>query len=372
MRFGKLMWRRDQNGQHTVFTNDAHGRLTRVQYPDGGETQHHYNDVMSPRFIRTEVKQRDGVYQYQWRYFDGLGRMIQTVQSDGPDDSGTPRYRVTKTHFDALGRPYYQTGPFFRYAYAYLSWNPGEYPIAGIPFVLSAYDRRDRPEIVQQPGDRQENAVTQYDYNGFRIDMTDPDGCRTSEHQDHLGRVIAKIEHSAAHGSQATRYSYNAAHDLIQVQNPLFDRLGPTLKSRQLIHYNTLGRKIELQDPDLGWWFFRYDRNGNLERQTDNAGNTIEYRYDQFNRMVRKIHPQDADPNIFYYQYDNPAAGANGIGRPHRVLAGPLSAIRVSRVFDRYDTVGRVLGKTVRIEGDSHNRSLQYSYDLTRILHEIL
>ncbi len=371
-RFGKLLWREDENGRRTTFINDDLGRLTDVQYPDGGMNRYTYNDNASPPSIRSRVRTIGDSFHTKWEYFDGLGRLLQTVTHGDRNDSGNMRYIVTKTHFDAMGRAFRQTGPFFRADSNYLSWAYNSYPSnLEYPFIHTIYDHRDRPTREVGPDDQNDSQTTVYDHTGFSVTITDPDGSRITHDKNHLGQIFAVIEHSQTHGDQITRYSYNAAGDLTLVRNPLFNDQGADAKSRTITGYNTLGRKVSLQDPDLGLWAYRYDANGNLRYQTDNAGNTIEFQYDTLNRLRRKIHPAAAGGEQFTYEYDNTAADANGIGRPYRELTGPADAPGVNRTFERYDSMGRVLRKSVRIEGDSTARVLEYAYNfagyLTRI-----
>ena len=47
------------------------------------------------------------------------------------------------------------------------------------------------------------------------------------------------------------------------------------LKFLQKPFYDSLGRKIKLEDPDLGVWTYQYDLNGNLISQIGGVGNLI-------------------------------------------------------------------------------------------------
>ena len=55
-RFGKIVASTDQNGFDTNYTYDGYGRLTRVDYPDGGQTLYTYYDTATPnRYVRKQA-----------------------------------------------------------------------------------------------------------------------------------------------------------------------------------------------------------------------------------------------------------------------------------------------------------------------------
>jgi len=72
---------------------------------------------------------------------------------------------------------------------------------------------------------------------------------------DYLGRLIKVIEQADV-DDYITTYEYNAAGDLVQVR----DHYGNTT----VMDYDTLGRKINMTDPDMGYWQYWYDENDNL------------------------------------------------------------------------------------------------------------
>jgi len=59
--------------------------------------------------------------------------------------------------------------------------------------------------------------------------------------------------------------------------------------------YDTLGRKISMDDPDMGYWEYEYDANGNLISQTDERADpgpgtmvttAIYNEYDEMRRVI--------------------------------------------------------------------------------------
>ena len=62
----------------------------------------------------------------------------------------------------------------------------------------------------------------------------------------------------------ATTYAYDVLGKLLKVT----DAEG----NQTTIQYDNLGRKVNMQDPDMGYWTYAYDANGNLIKQTDARG----------------------------------------------------------------------------------------------------
>ena len=376
----------DANDNSTYYTYDGFGRTTQVDYPDDGQVVTTYNDDASPRTVQTAARENaPGDTVDTWAYLDGFGRTVQTVSFGESGES-----IVTKYYYDDMGRNYRTEGPFFMSGFPF---DPPGYDNSGpdpthYPWVETSYDRRGRPEVVTSPIDpsyvdtEESRVVTRYAYGATRADpdwdleydglsttVTDPDGNRRTEVKDYLGRVVMVIEHTEE-GDLRTRYKYNVAGDLVQVD----DALNNTTE----IRYNSLGQRYYMDDPDMGVWTYTYDRNGNLEARTDGTGEqTITYTYDELNRVVSKIYSTEdltVDPPIdppVTYGYD---LGANGVGLPYSVTDryDESASTFVRTAYDAYDEMGRI--EKVTKEIDSHSYIEETEYDLTgkvlRISHD--
>ena len=89
-----------------------------------------------------------------------------------------------------------------------------------------------------------------------------------------------------------TTYDYDTNDNLIKIT----DDLGNEFE----FEYDSLNRKILMDDPDLGRWNYSYDTNGNLVSQTDARNKTITLSYDALNRITVK---NSSDVNIsFFYE----------------------------------------------------------------------
>ena len=136
-------------------------------------------------------------------------------------------------------------------------------------------------EKIDQADGTYGTVSTVFDYSGFTTTITDPDNKQKTEKRDHLGRIIQVTEY-AEEGPYDTHYTYNAAGDLLTVT----DHLG----NLTTITPDTLGRKVNMTDPDMGFWQYTYDKNGNLITRTDNKTppQIITFDYDAINRIVSK------------------------------------------------------------------------------------
>lgn len=337
-RWGKPGRSIDENGNATLYTFDNLGRLVQKDLPDGGQFKRDFFDAEMPRKVVTSIKEDAGGSTVDLiDHYDGLGRKVISYSLGAPDsvnDPNTLRWIRTETYFDELGRQYLAQGPFYDG-----STDPK-------PESRTFFDELDRPIRIEQPDPDYGIITSTISYSGFDVRSTDPDGASKTEVKDYLGRVIEVIEHTDS-SDQVTTYEYNAAGNLLTVTN----HIGNTT----IISYDTLGRKIAMDDPDMGHWVYAYDANGNLISQTDAKDQTVTFDYDELDRMVSKQYITDDEP--VSYQYDNTGI-SNGIGRLYETTKGEVRA-----VITGYDTMGRVLGETKHIPG-MDPATTQYEYDL--------
>jgi len=274
--FGKIAWEKDENGNTTDYTYDYFGRVIQVDYPAGGQKQTEYYDYESPRYVITRVKESASSTVDKYEYFDGLDRIIQTI-TFGEDNKSI----VTKNHYDETGREYLVEGPFFSTGTGYPKTPPSAYP-----YVETIYDYRSRPVELESPDGSYGTVSTTFSYSGFSTTKTDPDTRQKTEKKDYLNRIIQVTEHADG-GPQYTSYTYNAAGDMLTIT----DHEGNTTTNT----YDTLGRKISMDDPDMGYWEYEYDANGNLISQTDERTDTgpgtmvetaIYNEYDEMRRVI--------------------------------------------------------------------------------------
>jgi RHS repeat-associated protein len=196
--------------------------------------------------------------------------------------------------------------------------------------------------------DSEHGAVSvSFSYQGFSKTVTDADGKDKTTRRDYLGRIFQVTEEGNLH----TYYEYNAAGDLLEVE----DDAGNITE----IHYDTLGLKKDMDDPDMGYWTYTYDANGNLETQTDAKGQVKTFQYDELNRLIEEDYIGEY-PTV--YEYDQ---GLNGIGRLYKVTKENVPPqIDTWTRYDEYDAMGRVKEVTKWING-AGEYTTEYNYDLS-------
>src|SRR5207249_650779 len=100
--------------------------------------------------------------------------------------------------------------------------------------------------------------------------------------------------------------------------------------------YDTLGRRIEVDDADLGLWRYSYDANSNITKRVDAKNQAIFYRFDPLDRITQKDYgiqkPQGDGDVVFTYD------------RKSDFGQGRLTAVHDSTGFSsfKYDEMGRV------------------------------
>ncbi|ETA69520.1 Rhs family protein, partial [Methanolobus tindarius DSM 2278] len=120
-------------------------------------------------------------------------------------------------------------------------------------------------------------------------------------------------------------------------------------EGRVTFTYDSLGRKIAMNDPDMGNWTYEYDLNGNLINQTDARGISTLLSYDALDRFTAIDYPNDEDVSFTYDLEYN--------GTLSRVTKGAISSI-----YD-YDDRYRVEGETIGYVPGTSGYTTSYEYD---------
>src|SRR5262249_27656362 len=155
---------------------------------------------------------------------------------------GGAQEACTASEYDALGRVTRTYVAFFSGATAGLT-------LAGSgPFATTAFDALGRVTAVTPPG----LPPTTTSYAGLTATVTDANGNPTQTTSDLLGHVVRVQRYWNTEGRWlATTNVVDAAGRLLATSDPA----GNTLS----FAYDGLGRKTDMQDPDLGHWTYAYD-----------------------------------------------------------------------------------------------------------------
>ena len=282
----------DPNGALTSVTYDSFGRFTSLSKPNNSTPTLTVSYQNSP-FVVTLNQVVDATHTFTvTRYYDGLGRQYQT---------NTNGVLVDST-FDAYGRAVTQSTP---HTSGETSYN-----------TVTTFDALGRPLTVTPP----DGAATTTTYNGLTTTVTDANNHSTTTIADILGRTLSVTPPTGP----AVSFTYDALGNMLTAS-----RGGATVT----LAYDTAGRKVSMNDPDMGNWSYSYDALGSMTSQTDARNCTTNLTYDLLGRPLTKTYSNCASTPSVTYTYDQ---GTNGIGRKHSV--SDASGLTVWN----YDIRGRV------------------------------
>jgi RHS repeat-associated protein len=359
--FGALRRMTDPNNQATLYSYDVFGRLRKIAHPldtlDYPTVEYQYFDGPAPfriLEIRREISGCGGCNRPIQRFYDGLGREIRVKAEtqNGAQNS------VSDKRYDALGRIVQESMPYA--ANETLSTTFWQYavPPSSVSWTTFTYDALGRVTAVTAP----DGTVTNHYYGvdndpgqgyiptGWWVhSVRNPNGHARQEVTDGLGRIVRVREFTGTAYPYSlyaeTQYRYTVLDQLDQVKDHL--------QNTTTIVYDALGRKRNMNDPDMGYWQYSYDAAGNLTQQTDARGQMICFYYDSLNRLRGKTYQTSGtcssnDPGYggyaVRYFYDEPGYGSS---RGRRTRMEDASGATTWT----YDSRGRVTTEVKTING---------------------
>lgn len=314
--FGKMMTATDYNGHPYTFAYDPFGRIVKIVRPGDTlqrPTQTFRYEIGSPRSaIWTEQRERSGTDEtlISVTYFDGLGRKLQT-RSEAENGQVIVTDAVV---YNARQGVREQLLPYAASGFAYQAPDPA------FPRTTQYFDPLERVIKTINPDGAFASTVYQplveifYDEEDNNPSSPHANTPKT-QRKDGLGRLIAVEEINIVNGVAAeytTRYRYDTLGNLTQI----VDATGAI----KTMHYDALGRKLQMDDPNAGLHTYRYDDNGNLRYRRDANGVEVEYTYDAANRLLSERWPTANPATYAIYHYDADLApqhtdAANTLGR---------------------------------------------------------
>jgi YD repeat-containing protein len=379
---GQLISTTDPNNATTSYTTTADplNRITKISYPDAGETDITYNDTGQIGVTVTKQVAPDPNETTQY-IVDGLGRDRESISSDP--------FGVIYTHstYDALGRKYQVWNP--------TRCDPTSTTCQEATWGLTTYgyDALSRATSVLYPdGSLQQwcydNLATNGQTNchpnmsgatGEWVDISDGNGSDWQRETDALGRLIDVVEPNASSRTPVmiTSYGYDAVGNLLSVSQN-----GKSGDSRRIrtFTYDSLSRLICASNPEMssaqcpatatasytsGTTQYVYDANGNVTAKTSPAVNitdgsqTIGYCYDELNRMTYKFYSGTfncTNPSNFSATYTYDGSSVSGKRNTIRRLTDEKSYVGATLVSERqlyaYDAMGRLLNENQCLLGN--------------------
>jgi len=200
-------------------------------------------------------------------------------------------------------------------------------PDATDQWTQTAYDALGRPTVITgTDGLTTKLAYTIYPGKGPSSDQIDPSGHLKRWEYDAFGRLNKVYNGQGVYpnntfNNDITTYQYNALD--------LLTRVVDAQNNSTIIHYDSLGRKTDMTDPDMGRWDYAYDANGNLIEQGEAnyvAGQRmrVHFDYDALDRLTLKSYPNGNGTAASYF-YDVSMGGTavpNGKGQRTAMLSG--------------------------------------------------
>ena len=331
---GQVLTSTDPNGQVSTRVYDIFGRAKQAfgPYDDVSHPAmwHEYDLSAVPIKVTTYAREENNTddsskIRATYAFSDGLGRSIE-VKSDAQDVSKQIISNIVIYNNRGL-----TDSKFFSYLIT-PDADRSKYvaPDFTQPKASFQYDPVGRVIKTINPDNTYSSTV----YARWVTTFIDENGHQKRSTKDAYGRIL-KIEEFNGADVYTTTYTYNTLDNLTAT----VDTLGNTAT----IQYDSLSRKISMNDPDMGAWSYLCDEVGNLKSQTDAKGQTITFTYDSLNRLTKKIY-LSGTPVI--YTYDSYPIGS---------VSGPYAVGRLTSVSDGsgmtlfyYDRLGREI-KTVKI-----------------------
>ncbi len=402
---GELASATDENSKTTSYQyNDPLLRPTQVNYPDGGETTYAYNDsAPNPTVTASELLNSSGTWKTSVVVMDGMRHTIQTQLTSDPDgtdfvdttyngmglvysqsnshrSSSAPTDGISYTYYDALGRAVLQIHPDG----TGLTWCYNDIP-AQLPSWVNSFS---------QPCNGHLGSVS----TGTWVDGTDELGNDWQRTSDSFGNLTEVMEPngSTKTPSMETDYCYNTLNDLTYVMQSggsagtfkcanLSPPSPPVGAHTRSFTYDSLSRLTSATNPETGTISYVYDLNGNVSTKTDARGISVNYKYDNLDRLYQKTYSissgSTTDP-VVCMQYDSGVSGATyPLGRltmdwtqpagsscpgPANPQQKPPSNSISSRIISGYDVMGRLSGDQQCPLGSicATPYPFNYSYDL--------
>jgi len=319
--FGTKMSTTMANGQTSYLGYSTLGRLNFENTPDGTYTTTDkvlcstVSDCSTRAYYKEVVNASHGPNSVM--YFDGLGRKVEEKTQNltcynnrGLSGlcSGINTQWVHKIYgYNNKSQKTLESRPHF-----YGDLDPvADFtdPNASEGYATFVYDSRNRP-ITHYRADRSTWTTS---YDGFSTTTTNPSSNATSKTLNALGELIQVTDAN----SDVVTYAYDALGSLrlVRRQHSSISGGGAGNNLDTVIENDHLGRKLSLNDPDVGMVEYRYNSVGELTWQKDNKGQVTITDYDSIGRVVETTAYSDyantiIDSHIKSY-YD---LAVNGLG----------------------------------------------------------
>jgi len=327
---------------------DGFGRLIKIVRPGDSSSsptvQIAYFDTAEKFYVQATQKIDATTSYVSRKFYDGLGRQIQSQVVGAVLSTGTQTIvaNTTYTYDQNDGQKITQYVPYaVSDCGGYCS--PDTTPEAT---TETTSDALGRVVLVKHTDGTTDTYAYTIDLTSlpvpvFQTSHTDQKGNTSTSATNIWGQVVQTNDQDLT-----VAYEYDPLNRLTQATYANND---PTL-----ITYDLAGRKLTLNDPDMGAWTYTYDALGNLKTQTDARSCTTTLEYDSLNRVTDKTYGGTGCPTTtaVAYTYD---AGTYGLGQRTGMTDDSGSTIWV------YDVRGRLITETKTISGTPYTTGWAYN-----------
>jgi len=270
-----------------------------------------YYGASHKTYIVTEWRAPRCYGNFVRRHYDGLGQVItenrpyQNWQEpyEGCGGSSSGQEIDVNYAYDALGNPVKASVPRL-VARANFATRAADLSVA----TTTDYDALSRPSTITAPN----GEVTSYVYGGRTSGIYTRDRAKATNQADAykmskwqtvdgLGYLKTVYSRKWTGSGWSTVAQENLTHDSLGNLTEVSHAAGAGATS---LTYDRLGRKLTMNDADLGSWSYAYDRQGHLTRQTDARGKTICLYYDNLGRLIGKHFRSDTSCPASVTTYD--------------------------------------------------------------------
>ena len=308
----------DVNSKRTDVTYDALGRTSqvwlpnhlKVTYPNQPSSSYSYlvRNSGGVNAVTTNTLNASNVYTTTIALYDGLLRARQTqTLSMAAGHQGTV---FSDTKYDSEGRAFQQSQHFDATVqpsttlFSIADWQSATQTVI-------RYDRAGRvvANIFNTVGIEQWRSTTSY--GGDRVNVVPPGGgTATTTVTDALDRTVAiRQYHNRADVGSDTRSLYDQVtyhYNRKGQRDSWTDNAGNTWTAG----FDLLGRQIAAHDPDEGNSSATFNDKGDRLTATDNRGQTLAYTYDTLGRRTGEYATSTSGTKLATWTYD--PAGASG------------------------------------------------------------
>lgn len=333
---GAQVTRIDANQLQTSWTVDSLGRVTVEQTPDQNQKRVNLRDCQGTCPNGATVAQIT-------EFFNGTSRIVPP-QIAYLDSAGHPvramtwgfdgRTVVSDQRFDALGRLSEADYPRFENDAAYLAKRIG-------------YDDLNRvtSTTTVDTGGIERTATTTY--VGLVIRQTNLNNQQRTETHDVIGQ-LTQVQDSNAPVRGLTQFVYDPFGNLIKTIDPNGNVIS--------VSYDLLGRRIALNDPDLGMIIYGVDPAGRTwSQESPNHRAKGKKAYTEFDLLGRMVGRYEPDLES-HWVFDTANYGVGQLAEAYTVTAAGKDYSRTVT----YDAVGRPSGAAQKLTDATYTSGVEY------------